>query len=65
MAFGVDFKTGTGNSGSLWINCHCLHLGEATQKSVISPSSTFDAAPKGSMPVQVLEEITGVVIMRV
>ncbi len=31
-AFGTDFETGTGNSGSLWINCHCLHLGKAAQK---------------------------------
>jgi len=34
MAFGTDFETGTGNSGSMRINCHCLYLGEATQKSV-------------------------------
>ena len=33
-AFGTDFETGTGNSGSLWINCHCLHLGKAAQKIV-------------------------------
>ena len=34
-AFGTDFETGTGNSGSLWINCHCLQLSEAAQKNVM------------------------------
>ncbi len=34
-AFGTDFETGIANSGSLWINCHCLHLGEAAQKIVM------------------------------
>ena len=23
MAFGVDFEPDMGNSGSIWINCHC------------------------------------------
>ncbi len=34
MAFGADFETDTGNSGSILINCKCLHLGEAAQKIV-------------------------------
>ena len=35
MAFGTDFETGTGNIGFIQINCHCLHSGEAAQKTVV------------------------------
>ena len=35
MAFGADFETDTGNSGSMLINCHYLLIGEAAQKIVI------------------------------
>lgn len=41
-AFGTDFETSTGNSGSLWKNCHCLHLGEAAQKIVMLHKVQFN-----------------------